>query len=224
MKRMVPQVPHEDTEQIWLFRWAADMQRLKYPELELMHHIPNGGHRSKAEAGRFKAEGVKAGIPDVFLPVARNGFHGLYIELKRQKYGRLSPDQEDKIPKLRAQGYRVEVCKGFQQAADLIEDYLSGKLENPDAPKEKQPRVIPLEELTDENSRFDVVWAESTGTPGVTAPRRIKIEGKQAIVKRFGSTQFSIAELADYGITWRCWDMRPALAQQQAEPWKAGPE
>ena len=120
--------PSEAQEQTWLFRWLADMQRLKWPELELCHHIPNGGSRNRVEAARLKAQGVKAGIPDIFLPVPKGGYHGLYIEMKRQHGGTLSDDQKDKIPKLRSQGYRVEVCKGFQNAADVVEAYMEGKL------------------------------------------------------------------------------------------------
>lgn len=63
-------VPTESVEQISLFRWA-NYSRGRYPELALLHHIPNGGTRSKSEAGRFRAEGVKAGVPDICLPVAR---------------------------------------------------------------------------------------------------------------------------------------------------------
>lgn len=51
--------PTEDVEQMCLFRWA-DAQSGKYPELSLMYHIPNGGKRGKAEAGRFRAMGVKS--------------------------------------------------------------------------------------------------------------------------------------------------------------------
>lgn len=63
-------LPTEAEEQATLFSWAA-MKRGKYPELDLLFHIPNGGSRGKAEAARFKAEGVKPGVPDLFLPVAR---------------------------------------------------------------------------------------------------------------------------------------------------------
>lgn len=116
--------PHEATEQTWLFEWLAQMARLKYPELALAYHIPNGGSRNAIEAARLKAQGVKAGIPDICIPVARKGFHGLYIELKRQKNGRLSDAQRDMILRLRQEGYRVEVCKGFQEAANVIEEYM----------------------------------------------------------------------------------------------------
>lgn len=121
--------PSEANEQQWLFRWAWDMQHLKWPELELMHHIPNGGSRNRIEAARLKGQGVKAGIPDVFLPVAKGGYHGLYIEMKKQHGGRVSPEQKDKIAKLREQGYRVEVCEGFQIAADVIEAYMEERLD-----------------------------------------------------------------------------------------------
>ena len=93
--------PTEDVEQICLFRWA-NAQQGKYPELALMYHVPNGGKRSKSEAARFRAMGVKAGVPDIFLPVGiqkldsvdrgqytiiRTKYNGLYIELKRQRGG-----------------------------------------------------------------------------------------------------------------------------------------
>lgn len=120
-------VPLESEEQTWLFKWAQDISALKWPELELMYHIPNGGSRNKIEAARLKSQGVKKGVPDVFLPVARGGYHGLYIEMKRKKGSVVSQDQKYYISALRAQGYRVDVCKGFQEAANTIEEYLGGK-------------------------------------------------------------------------------------------------
>ncbi|MGN0599305.1 MAG: VRR-NUC domain-containing protein [Oscillospiraceae bacterium] len=118
--------PSEDVEQTHLFTWAACASG-KYPELDLMHHIPNGGKRGKAEAARFKAQGVKAGVPDIFLPCAKGGYHGLYIELKRVRGGRVSSAQEEFIKALRKQGYRVEVCFGMEQAQKVIVEYLEVK-------------------------------------------------------------------------------------------------
>ena len=115
----------EDEEQILLFEWAQ-WQLGKYPELELMHHIPNGGARSKGEAGKFKGMGVKSGIPDIFLPCARRVWHGLYIELKRADGGKLSKKQEEIIPKLQQQGYKVVVCHGMEEAKNEIIKYLEG--------------------------------------------------------------------------------------------------
>ena len=119
-------VPTEAQEQITLFRWA-EMQSGKYPELKLLYHVPNGGSRHKAEAGRLRAEGVKAGVPDLCLPVARGGCHGLYIELKRQRGGRTSDLQTGWLEALMEQGYQVAVCKGWEAAAKTIIQYLEGK-------------------------------------------------------------------------------------------------
>lgn len=117
-------VPTESVEQQCLFRWA-EFQSGRYPELKLLYHVPNGGSRKKSEAGRFKAEGVKAGVPDLCLPVARGGYHGLYIELKRLKHSKTSEDQKAWIEKLNEQGYCAVVCKGWEAAAKVITEYLN---------------------------------------------------------------------------------------------------
>ena len=119
----------ESQEQQLLFEWAA-LSAGRWPELALMYHIPNGGSRSKSEAGRFRAEGVKSGVPDICLPVARGGYHGLYIELKRVKGGRVSTAQQGWISALRDQGYYACVCKGWDDAAHVIKAYLEGRVGN----------------------------------------------------------------------------------------------
>ena len=116
-------LPKEGQEQATLMSWAQ-MKSYQYPELGLLFHIPNGGGRSKAEAGRFKAEGVKAGVPDLFLPVPRGESHGLFIELKRLEGGSVSKEQKEWIAQLREQGYRAEVCKGWEAASRVLLEYL----------------------------------------------------------------------------------------------------
>ena len=113
----------EDEEQMLLIQWA-DWNLGKWPELALLFHIPNGGRRSAAEAGRFRAMGVKKGVPDLFLPVARGGFHGLFIEMKRRRGGSLSPEQGDWLEALRGEGYRALRCDGWEQARDALVEYL----------------------------------------------------------------------------------------------------
>lgn len=114
---------HEESEaQQALFEWAALMRGV-WPELELMYHVPNGGKRSPSEAARLKAEGVRAGVPDIVLPTARGGYFGLYIEMKTEE-GRLSASQAEYIPKLEAQNYAVIVCRSFDEAKNTIERYL----------------------------------------------------------------------------------------------------
>lgn len=116
-------IPTEDEEQIWLFSWA-ELNMGRFPELKLMHHIPNGGKRSKSEASRFKAMGVKAGVSDIFLPVSRGGYHGLYIELKA-KDGRPTKEQKDFIAAVEQEGYFAVFAYGGEEASKIIERYLS---------------------------------------------------------------------------------------------------
>ena len=114
----------EHDEQAALFRWAG-FARVRWPELAVMHAVPNGGHRRKATAGMLKAEGVRRGVPDICLPVPRAGFHGLYIELKTRR-GTATRDQRWWIDALRRLGYRAEICRGWEAARAVIEDYLDG--------------------------------------------------------------------------------------------------
>ena len=115
--------PTEDAEQMALFRWAS-LAAPVHPELALLFHIPNGGSRGKAEAGRFRAMGVKAGVPDLFLPVPRGGYHGLFVEMKRTKGGRVSREQQAWLEALRFRGYAAAVCRGWEVAARVIEWYI----------------------------------------------------------------------------------------------------
>lgn len=119
---MAGKIPTEHEEQVQLFAWAA-----WHPELRLMHAIPNGGKRDVRTGVRLKAEGVKAGVPDILLPVPRGGKHGLYIELKRRKGGRVSPEQAAWMDALAREGYACAVCHGWEAARDEIVRYMDGK-------------------------------------------------------------------------------------------------
>lgn len=118
-------IPTEHEEQKALFQWA-DAAKGTRPELRLMYAIPNGGHRHHAVAAKLKAEGVKPGVPDTCLPVARGGFHGLYVEMKRRDGGALLPEQRAWIADLNEQGYQAECCYGWDEARAVIEEYLAG--------------------------------------------------------------------------------------------------
>ena len=118
-----PTVPLEDAEQRIIFQWAA-METAARPELGLLYAIPNGGKRAIKTAIALKAQGVKAGVPDMCLPVARSGYHGLYIELKRQKGGTVSDEQREWIAALNTQGYKAVVCRGADEAIGTIKEYL----------------------------------------------------------------------------------------------------
>lgn len=121
--------PTESVEQQRLFQWAR-MAAGARPELDLLYHIPNEGKRSVKNGARMKAEGLKKGVPDVCLPVARSGCHGLYIELKRERSGRATPEQVAWMDALMAEGYAVSLCHGWERAAEAIEAYLEGGAES----------------------------------------------------------------------------------------------
>ena len=126
-------LPKEGEEQARLFSWAG-MVSHRYPELRLMFHVPNGGARNKTEAARFKAEGVKAGVPDIFLPVPRYEYHGLFIELKRLDGGRVSPEQKAWLEDLNSKGYKAVIAYGWEDASQRILDYLAEREEPMCAP------------------------------------------------------------------------------------------
>jgi len=109
----------EHLEQKALFQWAT----VKGGKLLLLYAIPNGGHRHKAVAAKLKAEGVRAGVPDMCLPVARKGYHALYIELKA---GKNKPTQSQKVwlEALEREGNKAVCCTGWLEAKAIIEDYL----------------------------------------------------------------------------------------------------
>ncbi len=89
-----------------------------------MFAIPNGGARNVVTAKNLKAEGVRAGVLDIFLPVPRKGKPGLWIEMKI-KPNKLSDLQMLETLELEKSGYEVHVCWSSHEAIDAIRNYLS---------------------------------------------------------------------------------------------------
>ena len=106
-----------------VINWSMVM-REKYPELALLHHVPNGGNRDPIEAKHLKEQGVKPGVPDLDLPVARGRYHGLRVEMKTET-GTETPEQVWWREQLTAQGYFATVAHGWESAKRVIEWYLS---------------------------------------------------------------------------------------------------
>lgn len=114
----------ESGHQRAVFAWAA-LNVATYPELRWMHAIPNGGYRDKITAGKLKAEGVKPGVADIFLPVARGDWHGLYIELKKEIGGKTSAEQIEFGDFVKAQGYGFVVSREWQYTVNTLMEYLN---------------------------------------------------------------------------------------------------
>lgn len=126
MTRAAVRIPTEHEEQAALFRWTK-LAAGAHPALSLLYAIPNGGHRHKVVAAKLASEGVKAGVPDLCLPVARGEFHGLYIEMKRSKGGVVSAVQKYWLTQLTEEGYCAVRCNGWDDARQALTLYLDGK-------------------------------------------------------------------------------------------------
>jgi len=118
------QVPSESEEQAAVVEWAQAMA-VRFPCLRLLHASQAGARVSWKQATRLKREGMQRGLPDLFLPVARWGCHGLWLEMKRRKGGRVSLAQLWWHTRLKNEGYRVSVCKGADEAIAVLFDYVS---------------------------------------------------------------------------------------------------
>lgn len=132
--------PTEHAEQVMLFTWAR-FNEGRFPELRLLYAVPNwAGVKGPREGARRKAEGVRAGVPDVHLPVARGGYLSLYIEMKRLKpritktkgvtytATKQTKEQVEWMDRLSAAGNLVAVCCTAQEAQATVLAYLRGEL------------------------------------------------------------------------------------------------
>ena len=108
----------ESQEQKQLIQWCRTV-----PELQFLFHIPNESVGGQGWIVRNRQMGVKAGVPDLFYPVPLGEYHGLFIEMKAGK-GRVSLAQKRWIDVLRMFGYRVEVCHGWEEARNVLMEYI----------------------------------------------------------------------------------------------------
>jgi len=101
--------------------------RLQYPRYAgLLYAIPNGGARNAVTGAILKAEGVRAGVADLFLSVPNRFYHGLYIEMKKPR-GRQQETQKDFQREVEAEGYRYALCYSLDEFINLVKGYLQFK-------------------------------------------------------------------------------------------------
>ncbi len=112
----------EHYEQAAMIEWAELMSN-KEPRLKLLYAIPNAARRSPRQGAWMKAEGMKAGIPDLCLPVPEQGKTGLYIEMKTP--GNIMTKEQGKFTfLLERYGHEVHVCYSAEEAINVIKKYL----------------------------------------------------------------------------------------------------
>lgn len=145
----------EHAHQAALFQWIATTGSKRYPLMRMAHAVPNGSvligsgtDRGRSEGSKMKAEGLKAGVPDVFVPVTlpsvlpllgRYRWPGLWIEMKKpgrekDKDGGCSEDQVKWHADLYAQGYAVALAYGWIPATHMLALYFSGEFMMPNDP------------------------------------------------------------------------------------------
>ena len=108
----------EHQEQVALFQALS-----LHPECRWIFTTPNGGLRSKTTAVNLVREGLKKGAWDIFIPLARQGFHGMFIEMKYGK-NKLTPEQAEFGEFVSEQGYKTFVSYNWQDAYNAIVEYM----------------------------------------------------------------------------------------------------
>jgi hypothetical protein len=129
---MMNQKETEHEAQAAVIAWARTLEPL-HSELSMLFAVINGaklpysrdakGRRYCPQAVKLKAEGLRAGVPDLCLPVARRGFHALFVEMKVGS-NTPSPEQIKFIDALSDGGYCALVCWGSDEAIAAISEYL----------------------------------------------------------------------------------------------------
>lgn len=120
---MAKKIFHEDAEAQALWQWAQHIPLLR----DHLYHIPNGGKRGMIEAAMMKGMGVRKGVSDYHLPIARKGYIGLWIELKAPlpHRSRITDEQRDWIQRMRSAGHAAFICLGCEEAMERIKWYLA---------------------------------------------------------------------------------------------------
>lgn len=137
--------PTELAEQFGFLQWM----RANFPIVKFFA-VPNGGKRDHTEATMKLLEGMTRGVPDIWIPHARKGYHGLVIEFKKAKCpeesvwswpgtggwvnpvpvtkwapGTVSPEQKEWVKHLEQEGYAAPVCEGMQPGVRAVEWYFA---------------------------------------------------------------------------------------------------
>lgn len=123
-------------EQVKFINWCVSQKGCKdLPHIDHIFSIPNGAHVTKAQRGKLVSEGMRAGVSDMFLPVPRNGYHGLWLEMKAPEIrhhrtnnilkpkGATKQNQKDWLKNMHDRGYACGIVYGKLEAINAILSY-----------------------------------------------------------------------------------------------------
>jgi hypothetical protein len=132
----------EYSEQVSLFQWLnLPETRRTMPDLYNPHtkrpklFATHQNFNDRVKGARAKAAGIQSGVADLFLPLARQGCFGLFVEMKidpahpenakRKRKGRLSDEQRAFAAQVREDGYGHATAEGWREAAEIIRQYMA---------------------------------------------------------------------------------------------------
>ena len=122
--------PTEALEQSMFFNYVRNKYNETKDEKYLMiFAFPNGYRRQVYESVNLKKQGVNSSVPDIFVDVPSGNYHGLRIEMKAKKGGRVSEQQQNFIDRYSKLGYKAVICYGADEAIKELESYLEGTQE-----------------------------------------------------------------------------------------------
>lgn len=127
-KERPPQPVKEASEDAIHFAFMDHLATIPYKDgklVDFFHHSPNGGVSSFRQKAKFKKMGTLNGFPDLQCFIARGGYHGLFIELKRLKGGVVSADQKRVLAMLNNEGYSAVICRGLDSAVEALNEYMA---------------------------------------------------------------------------------------------------
>lgn len=109
--------------------------KLQYPNVIFTCDLSSGMKLTIGQAVKASKMRSSRGLPDIFIAEPVNGFHGLFLELKRKEAKVFKMDgslynnphlkeQNVILDLLRKKGYVAEFCIGFDQTIRFIKNYL----------------------------------------------------------------------------------------------------
>lgn len=112
---------------------CVEYYKLKYPN-GFIFHIANERKTSRIRGGILKRMGVTAGVSDLFIPVLRRAYGGMFVELKREKFtakgpkrvGEPSKEQLEFLVDMHRRGYAVAVAWNIDEFMNHVDRYMSG--------------------------------------------------------------------------------------------------
>ena len=133
-RNILSEPDYSERSEFWhhgeLMKWLRSEGLRRWPELGdasglVLIHIPNERKASRQRLAILQGLGVRAGVSDLFLPLARGGYFGLWLELK--KIGaKPTAEQKQWLASMRQRGYAGYVCEGWRAAVEVLREGRTG--------------------------------------------------------------------------------------------------